>query len=103
RVHAAVNGEIYDPDDALRRWLEAEHGYAFRSRADTELVVALYLACGGRAPEFLSRLRGEFALVLYDEREDDRPDGGRGRGRGRGRVLLARDRFGIKPLFWTVR
>lgn len=46
----------------------------------------MYAAHG--APEFLSHLRGEFSLVLYDERDD--------------KVILARDRFGIKPLFYTV-
>ncbi|KAK4243352.1 hypothetical protein C7999DRAFT_44828 [Corynascus novoguineensis] len=86
KIHAVVNGEIYDPGDALRGELEAKHGYLFSSRSDTELVVALYAAHG--APGFLSHLRGEFSLVLYDERDD--------------KVILARDRFGIKPLFYTV-
>ncbi|KAK3298785.1 uncharacterized protein B0H64DRAFT_415344 [Chaetomium fimeti] len=45
------------------------------------------------APAFLNHLRGEFSLVLYDER---------GGGANGGKVVLARDRFGIKPLFWTV-
>ncbi|KAL2024234.1 hypothetical protein VTK56DRAFT_9390 [Thermocarpiscus australiensis] len=85
-IHAVINGELYDDGDALRTRLAAEHGYVFSSRADTELAVALYAAYG--APAFLDHLRGEFALVLYDERD--------------GTVIAARDRFGIKPLFWTI-
>lgn len=84
-----INGEIYDPDDTLRTELATVHGYHFPSHADTELVIALYTVYG--APEFLSHLRGEFSLVLYDEREP-----------GAERIILARDRFGIKPLFYTV-
>ncbi|KAK3311058.1 asparagine synthase [Chaetomium strumarium] len=86
-LHAVVNGEIYDEGDALRTRLATEHGYAFHSHADTELVLALYSAYG--APAFLDHLRGEFSLVLYDDRDG-------------GRVIAARDRFGIKPLFWTI-
>lgn len=86
RIHAVVNGELYDPDDALRTHLSRDHAYTFCSHSDSELAVALYQVYG--APEFLSRLRGEFALVLYDEATE--------------RVVAARDRFGIKPLFWTI-
>ncbi|KAK4034557.1 hypothetical protein C8A01DRAFT_38988 [Parachaetomium inaequale] len=87
KIHAVINGEIYDPADALRTTLSSPpHNYTFHSQTDTELVLALYSAYG--APGFLSHLRGEFSLVLYDE--------------DTGKVILARDRFGIKPLFWTV-
>lgn len=48
--------------------------------------MALYRRYG--APEFLRHLRGEFSLVLYDDRTDE--------------VIAAKDRFGIKPLFWTM-
>jgi asparagine synthase (glutamine-hydrolysing) len=59
--------------------------YEFKSDSDSEIVVALYLRYG---IHFLSKLRGEFALCLYDEK---------------GQMLFAaRDRYGIKPLFWTV-
>ncbi|KAK3934671.1 asparagine synthase [Diplogelasinospora grovesii] len=84
QIHAVVNGEIYD-HDRIRDEFMREHGYHFKSRADTEVVVALYKHYG--APKFLEHLRGEFALVLYDE--------------GLGKVIAARDRFGIKPLFYT--
>ncbi|KAK4674996.1 hypothetical protein QC764_502140 [Podospora pseudoanserina] len=86
-IHAVVNGEIYDQD---RLWEECreQHGYQFRGESDSELVVALYKIHG--APHFFKYLRGEFAFVLYDRRE------------GKRRVIAARDRFGIKPLVWTV-
>ncbi|KAH8886027.1 asparagine synthase [Thozetella sp. PMI_491] len=84
-IHAVVNGEIYDYD-RIRAMLVREHGYRFKSRSDSELVVALYKAFG--APGFLEHLRGEFSFVIYDERTE--------------RIIAARDRFGIKPLFWTI-
>ncbi|KAK1977271.1 asparagine synthase [Colletotrichum cereale] len=86
RIHAVVNGEIYD-HDRLRGLCAAEHGYAFRGESDSELVLALYKIHG--APAFLEHLRGEFAFVLHDARPGSR------------RVIACRDRFGIKPLFWT--
>ncbi|ETS75489.1 hypothetical protein PFICI_12433 [Pestalotiopsis fici W106-1] len=85
-VHAVINGEIYD-FERLRHECEEKHGYVFKSSSDSEVLVALYKAYG--APEFFSHLRGEFAFVLFDEREGTR------------RVLAGRDRFGIKPLLWT--
>lgn len=80
-VAIVLNGEIYNFAE-LRMELEAK-GHRFRSRGDVEVVLRLYaeegLAC-------LARLNGMFALALWDGREQ---------------VLhLARDRFGIKPLYW---
>ncbi|KAI0854959.1 asparagine synthase-domain-containing protein [Xylaria cubensis] len=86
QIHAVVNGEIYDYD-RLRAECETAHNYVFQSDSDSELVLALYKIHG--APDFLTHLRGEFAFVLYD-----------GRGKTR-RVIVARDRFGIKPLVYT--
>ncbi|KAK3991276.1 hypothetical protein QBC44DRAFT_55929 [Cladorrhinum sp. PSN332] len=83
-IHAVVNGEIYD-FDRIRLELTRDHDYKFKSTSDSELIVALYQTHG--APQFLSHLRGEFAFVLYDETKNT--------------VIAARDRFGIKPLFWT--
>ncbi|PHH82724.1 hypothetical protein CDD82_5079 [Ophiocordyceps australis] len=83
-MHAVVIGTVYCYD-ALRKECQEQHGYRFRSRCDSELVLALYKAYG--APAFLEHMRGEFALVLHDGRT--------------GRVVVARDRFGIKPLFCT--
>ncbi|KXH44318.1 asparagine synthase [Colletotrichum simmondsii] len=83
-VHAVVNGEIYD-HDRIREECRAK-GYVFKGRSDSEVILALYKAFG--APRFLEHLRGEFAFILYDETA--------------GKVILARDRFGIKPLLWTI-
>jgi len=77
-VHAVVNGEIYD-HERIRGTLS----YTFTGHSDSELVLALYEAHG---LDFLSHLRGEFALALYDSQRDI--------------FIAARDRYGIKPLFW---
>ncbi|KAJ0309115.1 hypothetical protein COL5a_001236 [Colletotrichum fioriniae] len=83
-VTPALNGEIYD-HIAIRGRCTAEYDYNFSGRSDSEVILALYQHHG--APGFFAHLRGEFAFILYDERSGD--------------VIAARDRFGIKPLFWT--
>lgn len=83
-IHAVVNGEIYD-HDRVRSELSQEFGYKFNGRCDSELAIALYEIYG---MSFLSKLRGEFALCLYDSRKQY--------------FVAARDRYGIKPLFWTM-
>jgi len=75
-----LNGEIYNFPE-LRAELES-HGYTFRSRSDTEVALAALHRWGTGA---LPRFNGMFALALVDER--------------RRTALLARDRFGKKPLF----
>jgi asparagine synthase (glutamine-hydrolysing) len=75
------NGEIFNHDE-LREELQAQ-GHRFATRCDTEVLVHAYEEHG---PAFLERLRGMFALALWDTR--------------RRRLLLARDAFGIKPLLW---
>jgi asparagine synthase (glutamine-hydrolysing) len=74
------NGEVYNFRE-LRRELESL-GHGFRSNCDTEVVLEAYRAFGAA---FVSRLRGMFALALWDERQQT--------------LVLARDRLGIKPLF----
>ena len=80
RFQIVINGEIYNFAE-LRRELEAD-GVRFRSRSDTEVVLALYARDGAA---MLSRLRGMFALAIWDDREKS--------------LLLARDPLGIKPLY----
>jgi asparagine synthase (glutamine-hydrolysing) len=84
-VHAVVNGEFYDYDN-IRKDLEAKTDYKFQGRSDSELAIALYKYHG---LNFLRHLRGEFACVLFDESQQ--------------LLIAARDRYGIKPLFWTVQ
>lgn len=81
-LHAVVNGEFYD-FEKQRKEFEAQ-GYEFQTKGDSEILLPLYLKYGAEA---VHRLRGEFAFVLWDERN---------------RTLIAgRDRFGIKPLFYA--
>ena len=79
-IVCVLNGEIYNYRE-LRSELGAA-GHVFRGQGDVEVVPHLYEEHGDA---FLDRLRGMFALALWDER--------------RRRLLVARDRFGIKPLY----
>jgi asparagine synthase (glutamine-hydrolysing) len=79
----AFNGEIYNHRE-LRRQLES-HGHRFRTHADTECLLHGYRQWGDA---FLDHLNGMFAIALWDE--------------PRQRLLLARDRLGIKPMYVSV-
>jgi asparagine synthase (glutamine-hydrolysing) len=82
-IHVVQNGEIYNYRE-LREELE-RGGHRLATRSDTEVLVHLYEDHG---PRFVEKLRGMFAIALWD-------------GRAR-RLVLARDRFGIKPLYYRL-
>src|SRR3989475_3905322 len=81
-VWVVFNGEIYNFRD-LRRKLE-QRGHAFSTATDTEVIVHLYEEYGQHCVE---KLRGMFAFALWDDRSQT--------------LLLARDRLGIKPLYYA--
>jgi len=83
QVWLTFNGEIYNFRE-LRAELESK-GYVFRSRSDSEVILCGYLAWG---EDVLQRLRGMFAIALWDQRSR--------------RLLLARDRIGKKPLNYAL-
>ena len=75
-------GEIYNYRE-LRRELAAR-GHVFATRSDVEVLVHLYEDCGS---ELLTRINGQFAFVIYDRRRQT--------------LLLARDHFGVTPLYYA--
>jgi asparagine synthase (glutamine-hydrolysing) len=81
-VTVVFNGELFDYPE-LKAQLEGR-GHRFATHCDTELLPHLWEDHG---EEMLPRLRGQFAFALFDRRQ--------------GRLVLARDRFGICPLYWT--
>jgi asparagine synthase (glutamine-hydrolysing) len=82
RQWIAYNGEVYN--FAYHRTLLAGQGIPFRGQSDTEVIVNLYRMEG---PAALHKLRGMFAMAIWDE---DRRE-----------LFLARDRIGVKPLYYT--
>src|SRR6267142_216743 len=76
------NGEIYNAPELRREYTLA--GYPFRSTGDIETIVPLYERFGA---DGVGRLEGMFGLAVWDDRHE--------------RLVLARDRAGEKPLFWT--
>lgn len=84
RYWIAYNGEVYNFRE-LRPELEAK-GVRFRSECDTEVLVELYAEYG---PAMLRRCNGMFAIAIWDTKERS--------------LFIARDRMGVKPLYYTVR
>ena len=84
QVLMAHNGEFYDYQE-IRAELTAR-GARFMSKSDSEILLHLYQREGLEAT--LPKLRGEFAFAIYDSSEDA--------------MYLVRDRFGIKPQYWTL-
>jgi asparagine synthase (glutamine-hydrolysing) len=83
-IQVVYNGELFDYPEC-RADLEAK-GHVFRTHCDTELFPHLWEDHG---EQMFEHLHGQFAVALYDARQR--------------RVILARDRFGICPLYWTRR
>ncbi len=77
------NGELYNTDE-LRQELKSL-GHTFATASDTEVILTSYLEYG---PEFVTKLNGIFAIAIMDPVQD--------------RLILYRDRAGVKPLFYTV-
>jgi len=82
RYVLTYNGEIYNFQE-LRIELETL-GYQFHSRSDSEVLLNAYAAWGEKA---LNRLNGMFAFAIWDKKRKE--------------LFLARDRYGIKPLYYT--
>jgi asparagine synthase (glutamine-hydrolysing) len=88
-VWIVFNGEIYNYRELRAELLEK--GHRFRTQTDTEVIVHLYEEYG---VECVKRLNGMFAFAILDQRGEQ--------GKERPRLLLARDRFGVKPLYYTI-
>ena len=84
QIVVTYNGEIYNHPE-LRRELE-QKGHVFRTRSDTEVLVHGYEEWG---VNLLDRLNGQFAFAVYDRNTET--------------VFIARDRFGVRPLFYAQR
>ncbi|MFC4334428.1 asparagine synthase (glutamine-hydrolyzing) [Salininema proteolyticum] len=82
KYNITFNGEIYNYLE-LRQELMERHGVEFETKGDTEVILAGYEVWG---PDVLQRLRGMFAFVIYD--------------RDANLCFVARDQFGIKPLYY---
>ncbi|MBS1803906.1 MAG: asparagine synthase (glutamine-hydrolyzing) [Acidobacteria bacterium] len=82
RTHLVANGEFYEYE-SIQRELEGR-GHHLRTRSDSEIALHLYEEVGVHC---VHQLRGEFAFVIWDEKQQT--------------LFAARDRFGIKPLFYA--
>ncbi len=84
RVAVVFNGEIYNYRDLRAEMMEG--GVSFQTNSEVETLLALYRMHG---VEMFRLLDGQFAIAIWDGELD--------------RLILCRDRFGIRPLFWTMR
>src|SRR5918999_5555394 len=82
-VWLVFNGEIYNHAE-LREGLE-RRGHRYRSRTDSETIIHLYEE---RGLDFVKEIEGDFGIAIWDE-----PNG---------RLVLARDRIGVNPLYYTI-
>ena len=83
-ITIVYNGEVYNFSDLRREF--AAGGYQFKTHSDTEVILAGYSLFG---EDVFKKMNGMFALAIWDERN--------------GRLVLARDRFGIKPLYYSIQ
>ena len=77
------NGELYNTSELRDNLIRM--GYVFKTHTDTEVILIGYMAFG---PAFIKEMNGIFSFAIWDDNE--------------GSLLMARDRFGVKPLFYTV-
>ena len=83
RYGIVFNGEIYNYQSIRQELLQK--GFSFQTESDTEVLLKAYIHWG---PDMLNKLNGFFAFAIYDKSEEV--------------MLIARDRFGIKPLLYTI-
>ena len=77
------HGELYNTKEMIKELIEA--GYTFESKSDIEVILKSYIAFG---PEMIKKLNGVFGFAIWDTNKQE--------------LYLARDRFGVKPLFYTM-
>ena len=83
-IQIVYNGEVYNFRELKKQHSLAERGHIFRSRTDTEVLIHLYETVG--LETMLPELNGMFAFAIWDAKQ--------------GMLYLARDRYGVKPLFY---